>query len=370
MAYSLASDGDFDIQNNYRRDDYARMGIYATDRKQLNHGGEPGAHATPGHSVLVSIVGAPVAIWGGIRALRMVSLLLFLISGPLLFLSFERLFPGRRENWIALALYQWASPALFMSGLFFSEMISCCLLALSVLLLVRRDADAWFALALGMLVPSHPRMALMSITLGAAFLADRAFVYPIRSRAYGLRVLAVGSAVAITVAWQLWQFGKLTGGTTANPLEFSGIQHLVRQMLQTNLGHRNGWTAYFPVWILGVLGLLAGLGNFWGRRDEPGKDGSRKKAEDLPFSVAVGSAAFLLCFLVYSIALILGDNGNAPVARLWAPFSPLFAVGLCVFLNRFSRHRWAIWILAGSTGVWSLWSSFRFMLDPLKFWTG
>lgn len=163
MAYSLIHDGDLDLSNNYANRDYEQFYHRGTLEPQgLEHvvDGKRYSHHPLG-PVLLVLPGFALA--GRLGA----ALTMALLAAWALYLSLRVLEETGAKGWALHATGMVgiaSSPFLLFSGLIFPEIPTACLLALSLLLYLRRQW-LWFGLCLGLMLWMHNRNVLLVLPM-------------------------------------------------------------------------------------------------------------------------------------------------------------------------------------------------------------
>ncbi len=159
MAYSLIHDGDLDLANNYANKDYEQFyqrGVlepqgleHVVDGKRYSH--------HPLGPVLLILPGFLIA--GRIGA----AVTMALLAALALYLTMRVLEEMGAEGWALHAtgiVGLFSSPLLLFSGLIFPEIPTACLVALSLLLVIKKRR-AWLGLCLGLMIWMHNRNVLI-----------------------------------------------------------------------------------------------------------------------------------------------------------------------------------------------------------------
>ncbi|HVZ79590.1 MAG TPA: hypothetical protein VHE12_02170 [bacterium] len=164
MAYSLAHDGDLDLANNYANHDYEKFyhrGVLEPQGLEHVIEGRRYSHHPLGPALLV--------LPGFVLAGRLgAALTMALLAALALFLSLRVLEESGAKGWPVHAtgiIGLFSSPLLLFSGLVFPEIPTAVLVALGMLLFLKKRWN-WLGLTLGLMLWMHNRNALILIPFG------------------------------------------------------------------------------------------------------------------------------------------------------------------------------------------------------------
>ncbi|HTC19729.1 MAG TPA: hypothetical protein VK859_02705 [bacterium] len=335
MAYSLIHDGDLDLSNNYANKDYEQFyhrGVlepqgleHVVDGKRYSH--------HPLGPVLLILPGFLIA--GRLGA----ALTMALLAALALYLTIRVLEETGAKGWVLHAtgiVGLFSSPLLLFSGLIFPEIPTACLVALSLLLFIRKKW-AWLGLCLGLMLWMHNRNVLIIIPFLFFVLFEILKDKKNRMAEAGKFAIGFGAPITLLVVYFYCLYGVLTPlGAHNEPFtSLFRLSHFWDGFFGLLLDQECGLWFHFPIFGMAVTGGVL----LWRSRNPLGH-------------AVVGVLIFYYLFMSFYENL-----GLTPATRYWVGVTPLLLVALYPALERIKKWEGWAWltVLSLAVGVFVNW---------------
>ena len=346
MAQSLIRDGDLDLSNNYQNKDYLQFYHRGDLQPQaLEHviDGKRYSHHPLG-SVLLVLLGFAIA--GRLGA----ALTMALLAALALYLTLRVMEETGSKGvalWAAGAIGLFSSPLLLFSGLIYPEIPTACLVALSLLLFIKKRWG-WFGVVQGAMLWMHNRNVLLVIPflLFAVWEIAKIQFFPLWLRIFkkgnvskDIGKLLVGFAVPVIVltAYFYHIYGVLTPlGAHNEPFtSLFRLSHFWDGFFGLLMDQECGLWFHFPIFGLVLMGGAA----------------LYRSKNPLRF-MALGVLGFYYFFMCFYENL-----GLTPATRYWVGVTPLLLFVLYPAIEKMKL--WDVWarltVLSFAVGVLVNW---------------
>jgi hypothetical protein len=335
MAYSLIHDGDLDLSNNYANRDYEHFyhrGVlepqgleHVVDGKRYSH--------HPLGPVLLILPGFLIA--GRLGA----ALTMALLAAWALYLTLRVLEETGAKGWPLHAtgiIGLFSSPLLLFSGLIFPEIPTACLVALSLLLFIKKRW-AWLGLCLGLMLWMHNRNVLIILPFLLFTVIQIWKDRKNRTAQLGKFGIGFGVPILLLVFYFYCLYGVLTPlGAHNEPFtSLFRLSHFWDGFFGLLLDQECGLWFHFPIFGLMVTGGVI----WWSSKIPLGR-------------LAIGTILFYYLFMSFYENL-----GLTPATRYWVSVTPLLL--LAVYPSVEKMKKGDIWmkltILSLGIGVFFNW---------------
>ncbi len=335
MAYSLIHDGDLDLSNNYANRDYEHFYHRGELQPQgLEHvvDGKRYSHHPLGPVLLVLPGFALAGRLGAALTMALLAALALFLSMRVLEESGSKGRPLHATGIVGL----FSSPLLLFSGLIFPEIPTACLVALSLLLFIRKKW-LWLGLSLGLMLWMHNRNVLLVLP----FLLFTAYeIFKIKKNKWTeVGKLALGFAVP--VAFLSLYFYSIYGVWTplgAHNEPFTSLfrlNHFWDGFLGLLLDQECGLWFHFPIFGL----MVTGAAIWWKSKIPLGR-------------LAVGVLLFYYLFMSFYENL-----GLTPATRYWVGVTPILLLAIFPSIEKMKKKD--LWmklsVLSLAVGVFANW---------------
>ncbi len=315
MAYSLIHDGDLDLTNNYANKDY----------EQFYHRGvlEPQGleHVINGKKYSYHPLGPVLLVLPGFAlAGRMgAALTMALLAALALYLTMWVLEETGAKGWALHAtgiIGLFSSPLLLFSGLIYPEIPTACLVALSLLLFLKKRWE-WLGLSLGLMLWMHNRNVLIIFPFLFFTLFEIWKDRKNRLAQAGKFGIGFGVPVLLLVLYFFCLYGVLTPlGAHNEPFtSLFRLSHFWDGFFGLLLDQECGLWFYFPIFGLAVTGGVI----LWRSKNPLG-------------SLAAGTVLFYYLFMSFYENL-----GLTPATRYWVGVTPLLLLAVYASVEKMKK---------------------------------